>query len=552
MTDGLLGQQMHGSYTILSLVAEGGMGRVYRARDDVEGDEVAVKRVPFSEVAVSAKPLFESDLLRVLRHPNLLRVRDSFRDGSAHYLVMDYITGPTLHEVVKVYEHLEPRLAVAYALDVLQVLDYLHCQPRPIIHRDIKATNLKFHEDGRLMVVDFGIAKVLAPHEYTRMSAKGLTPGYGPPEQYTGGTDARTDLFAVGGVLYYLLTGAPPPDAMERVARGLHQLDPRQLRPEVPAGLAQIVAKATALRMDERYESAREMREALKRVRASLLALYPAPPLPSSSDRKSYQHENSSHADPGMGQQEQWRAIGPVLLAVLLLSVLAVGAWGIWWATSSPEIAVAAPTSSLTLGIDSTHTPEARSIQEPLVTVPAGTRLPEVTTTNTPEALLAIDPSLQGAAATISPVPPLEVAASITEATPAPLPRIVEFRAAWEAAGPNKGYVVFESAMGYGANSGNQCHNLTTLNRTMYPGIETILTAKPHVEQRGNDIYIAFEADSSQAQGCGGIRADERITFHTDIPEYPLGVWVIRGAIGDGPIIPVEPGGWATPVTWIP
>jgi protein phosphatase len=178
---------------------------------------------------------------------------------------------------------------------------------------------------------------------------------------------------------------------------------------------------------------------------------------------------------------------------------------------------------------------------------------PEPVTTNSPESLPPIDPSLQGAAATASPSPLPVVEVPITEATPTPLPRIVEYSAGWDSAGrPNTGFVVFESTMGYGANPGNQCHNLTIVSRTMYPGIDTILTARPHVEQRGNDIYVAFEADSSQARGCGEIRADERVTLHTDIPEYPLGVWVIRGAIGEGPIIPADPGGWVIPVRWIP
>jgi serine/threonine-protein kinase len=435
MTDVLLGRQMNGRYTILSLVAEGGMGRVYRARDDVEGDEVAVKRVPFSEVAVSAKPLFESDLLRVLRHPNLPRVRDSFRDGSAHYLVMNYIAGPTLHEVIKVYERLEPRLAVAYALDVLQVLDYLHCQPRPIIHRDIKATNLKFHEDGRLMVVDFGIAKVLAPDEYTRMSAKGLTPGYGPPEQYTGGTDARTDLFAVGGVLYYLLTGAPPPDAMERVARGLHQLDPRQLRPEVPAGLAQIVAKATALPMDERYESARAMREALKRVLVSLPTLHhPAPPPVVLAGRNPELDEHGSPSVVAGLSWEQWRIFGPIVAAVVLLALLAGGRWGIWRTAGVVERVEAdlgqvefagavVPTALLTDTQPPTSTTQSGKPTEPELAIAPSvqatdTQPPTVTTepgqppstpppTFTPPPDLVIDPNLSTDSA--SPTVPLNV-----------------------------------------------------------------------------------------------------------------------------------------------
>ena len=265
--DSFIGRRLHKRYIIMDLIAKGGMGRVYLARDQQYRDKVAIKYIPFSRVAPSDRPLFEARVLTKLSHPNLPKVREVFRDERAHYLVMEYISGETLHDLVKRRGSLSPERAARYVMSILKVLNYLHGQERPIIHRDIKPSNLKFNANGRLMLVDFGIAKELQPAKRTRLEARGaLTRGYGPPEQYKGGTDGRTDIFAVGGVLYYLLTGKHPPDVQSHPETRHHHVDPRDENPKVPHALAEIVVRATNMNKEYRYSNTEDMLYALKQA----------------------------------------------------------------------------------------------------------------------------------------------------------------------------------------------------------------------------------------------------------------------------------------------
>lgn len=274
--DSLIGRRLRKRYIIQSEIAKGGMGRVYLAKDTHKGDKVAIKYIPYGRVAPKDRPLFEASVLIALDHANLPKVRDVFRDDKGHYLVMEYISGDTLTDLVRKNGPLSAERAARYVMSVLDVLIYLHSQEQPIIHRDIKPSNLKLNYHRKLMLVDFGIAKKFHPNKKTRYEVRGArTKGYAPPEQFqmsqTGsylksGTDPRSDLFGLGGVLYYLLTGKNPPPVETYLETRQYHVDPRSQNPAVPDPLAQVVITATRMNKEYRYKSAQEMQYALKQA----------------------------------------------------------------------------------------------------------------------------------------------------------------------------------------------------------------------------------------------------------------------------------------------
>ncbi len=266
--DSFIGRHLRKRYFVKEQIAKGGMGRVYLAQDTKEEDKVAIKYIPYGRAAPKKYPLYEASVLIRLNHPNLPKVRDVFRDEKGHYLVMEYISGDTLTNRVRKEGPLKPERAVRYVKSVLDVLDYLHRQQPPIIHRDIKPANLKFNSNGKLMLVDFGISKEFYPDQKTRHEIKGaLTIGYAPPEQLdpSGQTDVRSDIFALGGVLYYLLTGKNPPP-VEIHPEDEYHVDPRSKSSDVPDALAQVVITATRMKKEYRYNRAREMKSALSQA----------------------------------------------------------------------------------------------------------------------------------------------------------------------------------------------------------------------------------------------------------------------------------------------
>lgn len=408
MTDPLIGSKLNNRYIVQNMLGHGGMGRVYLAQDERDADLVAIKRVPFSLVGPE-EDLFESGLLRQLSHRNLPRVRDIFRDRNAHYLVMDFISGPTLKDLIQAQQALSPRLAALYLLDLMDVLAYLHGQSKPIIHRDIKPSNLKFQQDQRLMLVDFGISKVFVEDELTRLGAQGVTPGYAPPEQYTGGTDQRTDLYAAGAVLYYLVTGQNPLDAMKRYSRRVEQLDPRLIRPGISAELAQVIIRATALEKDARYPDARSMARDLKRALNALPEHVTPPPLPP----RSIAGVGARTTTRTTLTKEQAAGISVFVVAGAILLFAIVGGLGALSRSTFIESSERSVGSVASL----TVTSEEEEIPKGIVTVRQLTveteRIAEVSTyTPTPPGTIRnVDPNLNNVAAT---------ATAISSATPSP------------------------------------------------------------------------------------------------------------------------------------
>jgi formylglycine-generating enzyme required for sulfatase activity len=227
----------------------------------------------------------EAKLLRKLTHANLPKVTDLFTEGSVQYLVMDFIAGRTLKELLRASGGTIPtEQALDWADQVLAVLEYLHGRTPPVIHRDIKPANLKLTEQGDLYLLDFGLAKGFHTQASRTFGASvaGHTPGYSPIEQMQGaGTDGRSDLYALGATLYHLVTGVAPPDAGMRVVElAAEQGDPlrpaHEVNPKIPARISGALHRALAMSPSKRPATAAEMRQELRDAIAEPTVVHPA------------------------------------------------------------------------------------------------------------------------------------------------------------------------------------------------------------------------------------------------------------------------------------
>ncbi|HEU4595888.1 MAG TPA: serine/threonine-protein kinase [Pyrinomonadaceae bacterium] len=270
------GTLLQNRYLVESQIGQGGMGAVFVATDQRFGSRVALKETFFADSNLRRAFEREARLLNRLRHAALPRVSDHFNEDEGQFLVMEYIPGEDLSEMLKRQGGPFPaRDVLAWADQLLDALDYLHTQEPPVIHRDIKPQNLKLlprNRSNQIVLLDFGLAK--GTPLQTRVTATGSLFGYSfnyaPIEQMQGaGTDPRSDLYSLGATLYHLLTGATPPDALTRATAVLNS-DPDPLRPaselhaQVPPEVAAVLNRAMAQSAARRFASANEMREALR------------------------------------------------------------------------------------------------------------------------------------------------------------------------------------------------------------------------------------------------------------------------------------------------
>src|SRR5256886_6843734 len=265
---------LQGRYRIIRQLGQGGMGAVYEAVDERLDTTVALKETLFSDEKLRKQFEREARLLARLHHPALPRVSDHFNEGDGQFLVMQYIAGQDLAEMQAHRNAPFPQDEVLRWADQLcDALDYLNTQDPKIIHGDIKPQSLKRTARGQIVLLDFGLAKGSAgPMTAVTTSASiyGYTPNYAPLEQIQGkGTDPRSDIYALGATLFHLLTNLKPADALSRAAAVVNgQADPLQLanqvRPDLSAGTAHVLAKSLAQRRDDRFVNATAMREALR------------------------------------------------------------------------------------------------------------------------------------------------------------------------------------------------------------------------------------------------------------------------------------------------
>jgi serine/threonine protein kinase len=252
-------------YRIEGVLGQGGMGAVYKAFDINLGVAVAVKENLFTTEEYARQFKREATILASLRHPNMPRVTDHFViEGEGQYLVMDFIQGVDLREKLESEGTISEGEALPWFLEICDALAYLHSRNPPILHRDIKPGNIKITPEGRAMLVDFGLAKVVDRGSTTTTGAKAMTPGFSPPEQYgTGRTDPRTDVYSLGATIYAALTATIPEDSLER-AMGREELTPiRKRKSTVSPALARVISKALSVDPADRYQSIAEMASAL-------------------------------------------------------------------------------------------------------------------------------------------------------------------------------------------------------------------------------------------------------------------------------------------------
>jgi serine/threonine protein kinase len=259
-------------WEVVDRLGQGGMGTVYMARDlnlstlSEKKKAAVVKELRDDfirgEDKEKAKEFFmrEVHVLADLDHPNIVRVLDQFSIINEHtgeekyYLVMEYVQGQNLHEMLtKRKEPFDEEMVIDWASQICDVLTYLHTHNPPVIYRDLKPSNIMINTNDQVKLVDFGIAR---PFEDSEDNTHVVSQGYSPPEQYWGAADPRSDVYALGATIHFLLTGQDP--------LALTVSSPQSINPEVSDHINEIVKHATHQDAEGRYQCAADMKDALR------------------------------------------------------------------------------------------------------------------------------------------------------------------------------------------------------------------------------------------------------------------------------------------------
>ena len=259
-------------YSLLGVIGSGGMGVVWRAFDQTLRRQVACKVISDSEAQdPSFQRRFEREARHVasLSHPNIVMVYDSGTDGDYSFIVMEYVAGASLRQVLRASPTAPVAVVATMAVQVLAALSHAHS--RGIIHRDVKPSNLLLQGNGVIKIADFGIAKSMG--DMTELTAAGGfvgTSAYASPEQLAGRPiSPQSDLYSLGCVLFQCLSGQPPFPAREGGRHLMQQqyADPpllSEIRPEIPAPITGAIARSLAKDPHDRFESAQSMQEAFR------------------------------------------------------------------------------------------------------------------------------------------------------------------------------------------------------------------------------------------------------------------------------------------------
>ena len=263
-------------YVIESMIGAGGFGITYKARNTYSGGYYAVKEffvrgrcarnsqnhsVTTSEMKEESfakyldKFIEEGNLLTQFNHPNIVRVKEVFLENNTAYIVMEFVEGKTLQQTVKETGRLEYSLAVNFIAQLADAVNYTHS--RNILHRDIKPENMIITPDYRVILIDFGAARMFA-HDQTQRHTTIYTPGYAPLEQYssTSRKGSYSDIYSMGATFYYAMTGQDPIDS---AARNIDPMpSPRELFPDIPEEADRTVMKAMQMESKNRHQSVPE------------------------------------------------------------------------------------------------------------------------------------------------------------------------------------------------------------------------------------------------------------------------------------------------------
>ena len=249
---------LRGRWQVVEHLGQGGMGTVYLAYDlNLDNRKCVVKKLRDDffrdEDKEKAQQFFmrEAKVLSRLQHPNIVLVLDSFREGDDYYLVMEYVEGHNLHDMLKEREEpFDEEQVLTWSRQVCDVLHYLHSHDPPVIYRDLKPSNIMIDTKDRVKLVDFGIARL---YQDDGDNTHVVSQGYSPPEQYWGGADPRSDVYALGATMHFLLTGEEP--------LALTVCSPQDINEDVSEACDAIVNRATQQDVYLRYQSALEMKD---------------------------------------------------------------------------------------------------------------------------------------------------------------------------------------------------------------------------------------------------------------------------------------------------
>jgi len=251
-----IGTIIDGKYEILKEVGRGGMSVVYLATDTHLNKNWAVKEIKKKgsgkndEIIVNSL-LAEANLMKRLDHASLPRIVDIIDNGITIYVVMDFIEGESLDKVLNEHGAQPEELVISWAKQICDALSYLHSQKPPIIYRDMKPANVMLKDDGNIKIIDFGIAREYKEQNLADTTVLG-TKGYAPPEQYSGQTDARSDIYALGMTMHHLLTGVDP-------RNGEAYASVRQWVPELSEGIEAIIDKCVEPAAENRYQNCSDL-----------------------------------------------------------------------------------------------------------------------------------------------------------------------------------------------------------------------------------------------------------------------------------------------------
>ncbi len=324
------GRLLGGRYRLERLIATGGMAQVWAATDETLTRRVAVKLLhPHLAADETFIARFRAEAIAAakLTHPSIVAIYDTCTDGGEEAIVLELVEGPTLREWLDEHGPLEPGQAAEVVAQAADALEAAH--RAGIVHRDVKPANILLCADGRVKVADFGIAKAAEGSELTATGTMLGTAKYLAPEQVEGGpVDPRTDVYALGIVLYEALCGRPPFDGESDAAIALARLHrapmrPRQVRAGVPRALEEVVLRALSRDPDDRYVSAGALRGALLGCIEPVPLIGEITPAPG---HPALPPDATVAGDPGLGfaeAQRGWIVPAAVILAVAATLVVA-------------------------------------------------------------------------------------------------------------------------------------------------------------------------------------------------------------------------------------
>ncbi|MFN8611173.1 MAG: protein kinase [Vulcanimicrobiota bacterium] len=292
----LVGKTLQGRYKVERFLGQGGMSTVYLGEHLRLGRQLAIKALAPGVTNVRQLEA-EARIMASLSHPGLALVLDFFEESGRTFMVMEFVNGRDLEQVAeKAPKPLSQRRVLEFAEQLLDALEYLHSQEPPVIVRDLKPGNVMLDERGRLRLIDFGLAKRLQPVPGGMEIGMGSM-GYAPIEQYGRGVaDQRSDLYALGAIMLFLLSDQVPPEAAARVKEKTALPDPRAVNESVSAATWAALQKMLEIDPARRPASAAEVRQ--------LLGLVPGPAEPEPVEKPATRqcpvcHENLQAAPKG-------------------------------------------------------------------------------------------------------------------------------------------------------------------------------------------------------------------------------------------------------------